>query len=84
MIRLLPPTFMLFTVQTLFLKKLKVSSNKYNWYRQFVYRFLCVFLNPIPLQIRCLEKYNEAAQYDFMLWSNFYIHAVKMPIYPKQ
>lgn len=30
-----------------FLKKLQVSSNKYNWYRHFVYHFL--FLNPIFL-----------------------------------
>lgn len=65
-----------------FFKELKVSSNKYNWYRHFAYHFF-LFLNPIFLyKLDALKKCHEV-QYDFILWSNFYIPAVKMPIYSK-
>lgn len=50
---------MLFAFQTLFFKKLKVSSNKYNWYRHFVYLSF-VFLNPIFLyKLDALKKITK-------------------------
>ena len=65
-------------IPNIFFLNYKVSSNKYNWYKQFVYHFLCFliqysFPNYMPWKVRQLNMI-------LMPRSVYYIRSIKKPI----